>query len=206
MLPRSSRPLHPRNGRLGTEGEPRITHRLFDNPTIAALESGTWGTKAKPLAVGTRWRLCCLSSTATKTPLEDDHAPHMLSWSDWGAFSFTPVRLPQTVPPQSIDWGKAKPPVPARLAALLSVAQRAVAHFPSRAASIMACQPSLIAPGAPIQASIISSVGSRIAAMAARARAKDDAGSSNGAVPISCWSACATRLSMVLIDLAPPLN
>src|SRR5262249_49578164 len=27
--------------------------------------------------------------------------------------------------------------------------------------------------------------------------------SSNGAVPISCWSACATRLTMVLIDLYP---
>src|SRR5262249_21637597 len=54
-----------------------------------------------------------------------------------------------------------------------------------------------------LQASIISSVGSRIAAMAARARVKDDGGSSNGAVPISCWSACATRLTMVLIDLAP---
>src|SRR5262245_57698127 len=67
----------------------------------------------------------------------------------------------------------------------------------------MACQPALIAPGALIQASIISWVGSRIAAMAAWARVKDDGGSSNGAVAISCWSACATRLTMVLIDLYP---
>src|SRR6266566_3874057 len=71
------------------------------------------------------------------------------------------------------------------------------------AQSIMACQPALMAPGALIQASIISSVGSRIAAMAAWARAKDDGGSSNAAVPISCWSACATRLTMVLIDVYP---
>ena len=70
----------------------------------------------------------------------------------------------------------------------------------------MACQPPLMAPGALAQASIISSVGSRIAAMAAQARAKDAAVSSNGAVPISCWSACATRLTMVLIDLAPPVQ
>src|SRR5215467_3606794 len=70
----------------------------------------------------------------------------------------------------------------------------------------MACQPALMAPGALAQASIISSVGSRIAAMAARARAKDAAVSSNRAVPISCWSACATRLTMVLIDLAPPVQ
>src|SRR6516165_1177559 len=69
----------------------------------------------------------------------------------------------------------------------------------------MPCQPPLIAPGALIQATIISSVGSRIAAMAARARAKDGV-SSNAAVPIACWSACATRLTMVLIDLAPPLR
>src|SRR5262249_54940614 len=68
------------------------------------------------------------------------------------------------------------------------------------AQSIMACQPALMAPGALTQASIISSVGSRIAAMAARARAKDTAVSSNG---IFCWSACATRLTMVLIDLYP---
>src|SRR6516225_4156663 len=56
----------------------------------------------------------------------------------------------------------------------------------------MPCQPPLMAPGALIQASIISSVGSRIAAIAARA-----------------WSgvilaACTTRSTMVLIDLAPP--
>ena len=68
----------------------------------------------------------------------------------------------------------------------------------------MPCQPPLMAPGALIQASIISSVGSRIAAMAARARAI--AVSSNGAVSISYWSACATRLTMVLIDLAPPVQ
>jgi hypothetical protein len=61
-------------------------------------------------------------------------------------------------------------------------------------------------PGALIQASIISWVGSRIAAMAARARAKDAAVSSDGAVPISCWSAWATRLIMVLIELAPLLQ
>src|SRR5215475_6918845 len=67
----------------------------------------------------------------------------------------------------------------------------------------MACQPALMAPEALLQASIISPVGSRIAAIAARARAKDDGGSADGAVPISCWSACATRSTMVLIDLAP---
>src|SRR5262249_43086668 len=66
----------------------------------------------------------------------------------------------------------------------------------------MACQPALMAPGAMAQASSISWVGSRIAAMAAWARA-NAAVSSNGAVPISCWSACATRLTMVLIDLYP---
>src|SRR5262249_40129297 len=72
--------------------------------------------------------------------------------------------------------------------------QGVVAHFRFKAASIMACQPPLMAPGALIQASIISSVGSRIAAMAAPA-----------------WSgvilaACATRSTMVLIDLAPPVQ
>ena len=70
----------------------------------------------------------------------------------------------------------------------------------------MACQPPLMAPGALIQATTISSVGSRIAAMAARARAKDEGGSSNEAVPISCWSACATRSIMLFIDLAPPVH
>src|SRR5262249_36728626 len=70
------------------------------------------------------------------------------------------------------------------------------------AQSIMACQPALMAPGSMAQASSISWVGSRIAAMAAWARA-NAAVSSNGAVPISCWSACATRLTMVLIDLYP---
>src|SRR5262249_10726868 len=84
--------------------------------------------------------------------------------------------------------------------------QWVVSHFPSKAASIMACQPPLMAPGALIQATTISSVGSRIAAMAARATAKDEGGSSNEAVPISCWSACATRSIMLFIDLAPPVH
>jgi hypothetical protein len=42
--------------------------------------------------------------------------------------------------------------------------------------------------------------------MAARARAKDEGGSSTGAVAISRWSACATRSIMLLIDLAPPVH
>src|SRR5215472_7340186 len=83
----------------------------------------------------------------------------------------------------------------------ISASPGVVAHFPSKAASIMPCQPPLMAPGALIQATIISSVGSRIAAMAARARATDEGGSSNEAVPISCWSAFATRSIMLLIDL-----
>src|SRR5262249_17547918 len=66
----------------------------------------------------------------------------------------------------------------------------------------MACQPALMAPGAMTQASSLSWVGFRIAARAAWARTNAVV-SSNGAVPISCWSACATRLTMVLIDLYP---
>ena len=49
-----------------------------------------WGTKAKPLAAYRR-RLCCLSSVATKTPLEGDHAGHMLSQSDRGPSLDAPV-------------------------------------------------------------------------------------------------------------------
>jgi len=40
-----------------------------------------WGNMAKPLAAARR--LCCLI-TATKTPLEDAHPVHMISWSGRG--------------------------------------------------------------------------------------------------------------------------
>jgi len=53
-------------------------------------------------------RQSCLSSTATKTPLEDDGAARMLSWSGRGVLACAPVRLPQTVPPQKHRMGEGK--------------------------------------------------------------------------------------------------
>jgi hypothetical protein len=41
------------------------------------------GDEGKAAKRGGAGGFAVLSSTATKTPLEDDHATHMLSWSGW---------------------------------------------------------------------------------------------------------------------------